>query len=220
MKEAIQNKMLEENLKRDFLSNISHDLKTPINVIYSATQLEECLLKNNNIDGLKKYNTISKQNCISLIRLANNLIDTSRIESDYISANLKVKNIVEIIENIIATLVDYAHNNNVDLIFDTNEEEVYVELDEDFMQVLVSVQDNGIGMEEEFIKDIFNRYSMGKNNEAKSNKGTGIGMFVVKRLMEIQNGDVFVSSKIGEGTRFDLVFNRVLERRYKYVAQN
>ena len=242
MKEAIQNKMLEENLKRDFLSNISHDLKTPINVIYSATQLEECLLKNNNIDGLKKYNTISKQNCISLIRLANNLIDTSRIESDYISANLKVKNIVEIIENIIATLVDYAHNNNVDLIFDTNEEEVYVELDEDFMQriivnlitnsikfcnyngmikinvqasykkVVVSVQDNGIGMEEEFIKDIFNRYSMGKNNEAKSNKGTGIGMFVVKRLMEIQNGNVFVNSKIGEGTRFDLVFNRVSER--------
>lgn len=242
MKEAIQNKMLEENLKRDFLSNISHDLKTPINVIYSATQLEECLLKNNNIDGLKKYNTISKQNCISLIRLANNLIDTSRIESDYISANLKVKNIVEIIENIIATLVDYAHNNNVDLIFDTNEEEVYVELDEDFMQriivnlisnsikfcnyngmikinvrayykkVLVSVQDNEIGMEEEFIKDIFNRYSMGKNNEAKSNKGTGIGMFVVKRLMEIQNGNVFVNSKIGEGTRFDLVFNRVSER--------
>ena len=242
MKEAIQNKMLEENLKRDFLSNISHDLKTPINVMYSATQLEECLLKNNNIDGLKKYNTISKQNCISLIRLANNLIDTSRIESDYISANLKVKNIVEIIENIIATLVDYAHNNNVDLIFDTNEEEVYVELDEDFMQriivnlisnsikfcnyngmikinvrayykkVLVSVQDNGIGMEEEFIKDIFNRYSMGKNNEAKSNKGTGIGMFVVKRLMEIQNGNVFVNSKIGEGTRFDLVFNRVSER--------
>ena len=242
MKEAIQNKMLEENLKRDFLSNISHDLKTSINVIYSSTQLEECLLKNNNIDGLKKYNTISKQNCISLIRLANNLIDTSRIESDYISANLKVKNIVEIIENIIATLVDYAHNNNVDLIFDTNEEEVYVELDEDFMQriivnlisnsikfcnyngmikinvrayykkVLVSVQDNGIGMEEEFIKDIFNRYSMGKNNEAKSNKGTGIGMFVVKRLMEIQNGNVFVNSKIGEGTRFDLVFNRVSER--------
>ncbi len=242
MKEAIQNKMLEENLKRDFLSNISHDLKTPINVIYSATQLEECLIKNTNIDGLKKYNTISKQNCISLIRLANNLIDTSRIESDYISATLKVKNIVDIIENIIATLVDYAHNNNVDLIFDTNEEEVYVELDEDFMQriivnlisnsikfcdyngmikinvqasykkVVVSVQDNGIGMEEEFIKDIFNRYSMGKNNEAKSNKGTGIGMFVVKRLMEIQNGNVFVNSKVGEGTRFDLVFNRVSER--------
>ena len=137
--------MLEENLKRDFLSNISHDLKTPINVIYSATQLEECLLKNNNIDGLKKYNTISKQNCISLIRLANNLIDTSRIESDYISANLKVKNIVEIIENIIATLVDYAHNNNVDLIFDTNEEEVYVELDEDFMQrIIVNLISNSI----------------------------------------------------------------------------
>ena len=242
MKEAIQNKMLEENLKRDFLSNISHDLKTPINVIYSATQLEECLIKNSNISGLKKYNTISKQNCISLIRLANNLIDTSRIESDYISANLKVKNIVDIIENIIATLVDYAHNNNVNLIFDTNEEEVYVELDEDFMQriivnlisnsikfcdyngmikinvhasdkkVEVSVQDNGIGMEEEFIKDIFNRYSMGKNNEAKSNKGTGIGMFVVKRLMEIQNGNISVSSKVVEGTRFDLVFNRVLER--------
>lgn len=241
MKESIQNKMLEENLKKDFLSSISHDLKTPINVIYSAIQLEECFIKNNNIEGLKKYNIISKQNCLALIRLANNLIDTSRIESGYLSANLKVKNIVYVLENIVITLVDYAKSKDVDLIFDTNEEEVFVELDEDFMQrimvnlisnaikfcnvdgvikivvqdcedkVIVSVEDNGAGMDEKFVKEAFNRYSMGKNNESNPNKGTGIGLFVVKSLMELQNGYITVNSKVGEGTRFELVFNKISE---------
>ena len=116
IKETIQNKIFEESIKRDFLSNISHDLKTPINVIFSATQLLKYYIKQENKESIKKYINISKQNCITLIRLTNNLIDSSRIYSDYLSPNLEVKNIVEIIEEIVTSLIDYANNKSIELI--------------------------------------------------------------------------------------------------------
>lgn len=240
MKETMQNKILEERLKRDFLSNISHDLKTPINVIYSATQLESFFIEKNNIEGLKKYNNVSKQNCISLTRLANNLIDSSRINSDYLLANLEKQNVVVLVEEMVTGLVEYAKAKNVNLIFDTNDEIIYAMLDEDFMQriilnlvsnaikfcnengfiyvvvshyenkVSIVVRDNGVGMEPEFINEAFDRYSMGKNNDKNSTKGTGIGLFVVKRLVEMQKGSIRVESEIGIGTKFDLIFDKVI----------
>ncbi|MGG7178562.1 sensor histidine kinase [Clostridium paraputrificum] len=240
MKESIQNKLFEERLKNDFLSNISHDLKTPINVIYSATQLIEFYISDRNSKSLERYNLISKLNCITLIRLTNNLIDSSRIYSDFLSANLEVKNIVEIIEEMTISLVDYAKNKNIDLVFDTNEEEIFVEVDVDFMQriiinlisnaikfsynhgrigvivkdigdeVIVSVKDNGMGMEKEFIKEAFGRYSMGNNNRQAIEKGTGIGLFVVKKLVEKQNGKISVESEIDIGSNFELLFKKVI----------
>lgn len=239
IKETIQNKIFEESIKRDFLSNISHDLKTPINVIFSATQLLKYYIKQENKESIKKYINISKQNCITLIRLTNNLIDSSRIYSDYLSPNLEVKNIVEIIEEIVTSLIDYANNKSIELIFDTNEEEIYASIDEEFMQriilnllsnamkftpkggkieiviegmddkVSVNVTDNGVGMDKEFIENAFNRYSMGSNNEGNKEKGTGIGLFVVKKLVEKQGGTITVHSERNKGTNFELLFEKV-----------
>ena len=62
-------KKINNNIKKNFLSNVSHDFKIPINLIYSATQLENLLITNNDIEGVKKYNSISKQNCLTLIKL-------------------------------------------------------------------------------------------------------------------------------------------------------
>lgn len=238
MKETMQNKKLDEKLKSDFLSNISHDLKTPINVIYSATQLIKMYIESNNSEAVRKYNHISKQNCISLIRLTNNIIDTSRIYADYLSPNLRVKNIVDVIEEVVTSLIDYAKSKDIDLIFDTNEEDVFVNLDYEFMQriilnlisnaikftkkngiieiiieakshtVDVNVNDNGVGMEKSFIENAFNRYSMGKNNESASVKGTGIGLFVVKGLVEKQNGEINIDSIVNKGTNIKMTFNR------------
>ena len=236
MKESIKNKVFEERIKNDFLSNISHDLKTPINVIYSATHLLKYFIKEKNVEGIEKYIRVSKLNCITLNRLANNLIDSSRINSDFLLPNLKVKNVVEVIEEIISPFVDYARNKDIDLIFDTNQEEVFVELDEEFMQrillnlvsnaikfsknngkieiivkdrvndVLVQVKDNGIGMPMEFIENAFERYSMAENNKTN---GTGIGLFVVKKLVEKQGGNIFVESEVNKGTNFKIVFKKV-----------
>lgn len=234
----MENNKYQERIKSDFLSNISHDLKTPINVIYSAAQLVTMFIKKNDKKSLEKYNMICKQNCFGLIRLTNNLIDSSRIYSDYLSPNIQVKNIVEIIEEIVMSLIDYVKTKNIHLIFDTDEEEIYVKIDEEFMQriminlisnsikftneggkieiiihnedkeVVINIKDNGVGMEEEFIENAFKRYAMGKNNDENNQKGNGIGLFVVKKLIEKQNGKINIKSKINKGTDVEMKFNK------------
>lgn len=241
IKTRVDHKKIEEKLRSDFLSNISHDLKIPINVIYSAAQLEKLLISNGNIDEVKKYQRIAKDNCISLIRLTNNLIDHSRLSSDFLKPSLEYCNLVEIIEDTIMKLVEYVKGSKIDLIFDTNEEEVYLYLDRDFMEriilnlisnalkytprngkilvevedseksVVIKVEDNGVGMEEEFVNSAFTRYARGKNNEYVREKGTGIGLFVVKNLMELQNGGIEIKSKVGKGTSIFLSFNKELK---------
>ncbi|MNP23989.1 Alkaline phosphatase synthesis sensor protein PhoR [compost metagenome] len=148
---------------------------------------------------------------------------------------------VEIIEDTIMKLVEYVKGSKIDLIFDTNEEEVYLYLDRDFMEriilnlisnalkytprngkilvevedseksVVIKVEDNGVGMEEEFVNSAFTRYARGKNNEYVREKGTGIGLFVVKNLMELQNGGIEIKSKVGKGTSIFLSFNKELK---------
>ena len=239
MRESVQNFYLEEGLKKEFLSNISHDLKTPINVIYSASQLIKYYMDNNNFDYLDKYNMVSKKNCITLIRLTNNLIDSSKIYSDFLSPHMEVRNIVQVVEEIVTSLVEYAKDKEIDLVFDTNQEEIFIDLDEEFMQriimnlisnaikfsningkieviitdfndeVSVVVRDNGKGMENEFLINAFNKYSMDVNNEEISEKGTGIGLFVVKKLVETQNGYINVHSEKDVGTSFEMIFKKV-----------
>ena len=238
IKEDIEEKILKERIRTDFLSNISHDLKTPINVIYSALQLENIFTKNNDINSLKKYNSICKQNCLALMKLTNNLIDNSRIQADYLHPTFKRVNIVDFIEDIVFGLVDYAKEKSISLIFDTNNEEVFLHVDENFMQrimlnlisnsikftqiggeiyvkvtekendIEISIEDNGIGMDENFINKIFVKYTMGKNNESIKEKGSGIGLFVVKNLVELQKGKIKINSKEGAGTKFIILFKK------------
>lgn len=238
LKTDMENTKFQERIKSDFLSNISHDLKTPINVIYSASQLITMFIKREDKQSLIKYNMICKLNCFSLIRLTNNLIDSSRIYSDYLSPNICVKNIVEIVEEVVMSLIDYAKSKNISLVFDTDEEEIYTSIDEEFMQriiinlisnsikftnkdgkieviihneekeVVIKVKDNGVGMDNEFIASAFKRYSMGKNNSQSKEKGTGIGLFVVKKLIEKQDGKINIISEKNKGTEVQMKFNK------------
>ncbi|MBL4931227.1 ATP-binding protein [Clostridium paridis] len=236
IKRNLEQKKIEDKIRGDFLSNISHDIKTPINVIYSATQLEKLLIEKNNIDEVKKYNQLSRDNCLSLIRLTNNLIDSSKLTSHYLKPNMQLGNIVEVIEDQTMNLVEYARAKDVHLIFDTLEEEIYIYMDSEFVEriilnlisnalkfsnrggaILVSISlideevkirvvDNGIGMEEEFMNKACNRYERGKNEYGKV--GNGIGLYVVKNLTELQGGKITIESKLNVGTTVTLTFKK------------
>lgn len=238
LREMVQNRSLEEKIKTNFLSNISHDLKTPINVIYSLSQLIPMFSESKNIDQIKKYYKIAKQNCVSLTRFTNNLIDGSKMKSDYLSAHPIKCNIVEVVEDVVTGLVEYAKNKDIDIIFDTDEEEIYLMVDQEFIQriiinlisnsikfidkkgkievnvlssdtdVKVIVKDNGMGMKESFIEKSFSRYLMGDNNDEIEDKGTGIGLFVVKKMVEELNGDINISSVINEGTTIVIILKK------------
>ena len=238
LREMVQNRSLEEKIKTNFLSNISHDLKTPINVIFSLAQLIPMFSESKNIDQIKKYYKIAKQNCVSLTRFTNNLIDGSKINSDYLSAHPIKCNIVEVVEDVVTGLVEYAKHKDIDIIFDTDEEEIYLMVDPEFIEriiinlisnsikfidkkgkievnvlssdtdVKVIVKDNGMGMKESFIEKSFSRYLMGDNNDEIEDKGTGIGLFVVKKMVEELNGDINISSVINEGTTIVIILKK------------
>lgn len=238
IKKEVEHRKLDEIIRAQFLSSISHDLKTPINVIYSAMQVQEIYIKKKDLQTLDKYNNISKQNCISLIKLTNNLIDNSKINSHFLVPRLEYINIVEVIEENVMSLIDYVKWNNIDLIFDTNTEECYFNIDHEFMDriilnlvsnavkytpdggkicviinddgenINISVKDNGSGIEEEFIYQAFNRYAVGEDCKPDRKSGTGIGLSVVKQLVELQEGTIEIIRNEDVGTTISMKFKK------------
>lgn len=239
MKESINQKRLEEKMRRTFLSTISHDLKTPINVIYSATQLYKYLLENDDFEVIRKYNLINKDNCMTLIRLANNIIDTSKIDFDYLKPQMSRYNIVDIIEETIQHLVEYARDKNLQLIFDTEDEEIFVVCDRNFIEriilnlisnsikysdegeikvylscddllVAIEVSDQGRGISSEYMKSAFGKFNSKDRSKIATNQSSGLGLYVVKNLVELQGGQVYIENGADKGTKVVIKFTREL----------
>jgi PAS domain S-box-containing protein len=223
------NKLLTE-----FFSNISHELKTPLNVILGAIQI---LGLNTEADippkietKYNKYHRVMKQNCYRLLRLVNNLIDLSKFDSGYLKLNLSNQNIVSIVEEITLSVADYVENKGLIIVFDTDVEEKIMAVDADkieriilnllsnsikftdadgsiFVNILdngskvaISVRDTGIGIPEDKINSIFDRFGQVDKTLTRNREGSGIGLSLVKTLVEMHGGVVGVSSIEGEGT--------------------
>lgn len=227
----------EDQMKNEFFSNISHELRTPINVIYSALQLENQYLDNCDIKSLKKYNNVITTNCLRLIRLVNNLIDITKIDSDFFKANIKTENLVSLVEDITHSIFEYVKIKNIELVFDTEIEEAYVDCDTDLIErivfnllsnsikfsqpngnilvyifmptedeISISIKDNGVGISDEVKERIFNRFLKGDTSLSRNAEGSGIGLYLVKKLVELQNGHIKFNSKENLGTEFVVTF--------------
>ena len=138
-KEKLLEEAIEYNkIKTEFFANMSHELRTPLNVILGSVQLMDFNLNKKNIkDIVKRNNKIIKQNCYRLLRIISNIIDITKYESDYLHMNLTNINIVELIENITMSVVEYAKSKNIDIEFDTNAEEVYINCDEEKIERII-----------------------------------------------------------------------------------
>lgn len=238
MKNKVElNKSNEYNkILTEFFSNISHELKTPINVILSAVQL--LFFKKGNInsaefmDQLDRLLGIIKQNCFRLIRLVNNLIDISKFESGFLKLELKNHNIVSIVENITLSVSDYIKSKDVNIVFDTDVEERLMAVDADKIEriilnllsnavkftnkgdkilvhvednedaVRISVKDSGVGIPEDKLNTIFDRFAQVDDTLIRNREGSGIGLSLVKSLTEMHGGCIKVKSMLGEGSEF------------------
>lgn len=246
------NKVLTE-----FFSNISHDLKTPINVILSAVQLLYVKKTENNPEEfniqLNRLLGIIKQNCFRLIRLVSNLIDISKVESGFLKLELKNQNIVNIVEDITLSVGDYIRSKGVNVIFDTDIEERIMAVDEDKIErvilnllsnavkftdkgdeilvnltdgenlIKISVKDTGIGIPEEKLKFIFNRFAQVEDTLIKNREGSGIGLSLVRTLTEMHGGKVKVISSPGKGSEFIIELPIILtdnEEEYYEIRKN
>lgn len=240
-KEAKENiKLLNETQEQnkfitEFFSNISHELKTPINVISSSLQLLNTYNDEEFIKNRKKYLHIMKQNCYRLIRLVNNLLDTIKYDSGFIAPNMQNEDIVCMVEAIAMSIVPYAENKGIELIFDTNTEEkimafdgdkiekiilnllsnalkftdrggdIYITITDKEDKVEISVRDTGIGIPADKKEFIFGRFTQVDKTLKRNHEGTGIGLSLVKSFVELHCGEIKLESEFGHGSEFTVV---------------
>lgn len=226
-----------DKIKTEFFSNISHELRTPINVIFSALQVLELKIKDYSYQNLSgKYTKIMKQNCYRLLRLINNLIDITKIDSGYYDINKKNVDIVRLIENITMSVADYIETKGLSIKFDTSEEEKIIACDAEKMEriilnllsnavkftpsggeiivniedcneyIEISVKDTGIGIPADKINSIFERFMQVDKSLTRGHEGSGIGLSLVKCLVELQGGTISVKSRQGYGSEFKIKF--------------
>lgn len=235
-----KNVLLEEaekcnKAKTQLFSTISHELKTPLNIIFSSIQLIENIYSSpakGKTSAILKYSKIMKQNCYRLIRLINNVIDMNKIELGFYSLKLKNSNIIKIIEDITLSVVEYARLKNINIVFDTEIEEkitacdleklerillnllsnaikfnkphgsIFVNIFDRNEYILISVKDTGIGIPEDMIDKIFGTFTQVDSSYRRIAEGSGIGLSIVKSLVEMQGGEISVNSKLGIGSEF------------------
>lgn len=138
---------IEENLKNEFISTISHELRTPINIIINSAKLIKVTVDNDTLNTsnlLKNLNFITL-NSNRLLRLINNIIDIPKLNSGFISPNFTVVNIIELIENTVDSVVPFAKNRDIEIIFDTEVEELFTSTDiEKLDRIILNLMSNAI----------------------------------------------------------------------------
>ena len=233
-KKDIKESVEREKIKTDFIFTISHELRTPLNIITNSSKLIKSKINKNEYEKelfLEQINLIEK-NSNRLLRLANNLIDVSKIESGFLDVSFKNQNIVEVVEDTVMSAIDVSKSYGIELIFDTEEEEIitaidrnqiekiilnlisnsikftdsgghiYVSIEKDEEYILIKVKDDGIGMNDELINHMFEKFRKAKLYPSleRATEGSGRGLYIVKGLVEKHNGIIDIKSEINRGT--------------------
>lgn len=193
--------------------------------------LKEYQLKNRNIDK-NKYIKIMKQNCYRILRLINNIIDMTKIEAGYVIINEQHIEIVSFIQNISSSVAEFVESKGLSLDFNSNIEkkviacdpekieriilnllsnsikftsfggEIKITIEENVDNVCIRVKDTGKGIPKEKLKSIFDRFVQVNKSLVKDHEGSGIGLSIVKSLVELHGGKILVKSDLEQGAEF------------------
>ncbi|MGL5243602.1 MAG: sensor histidine kinase, partial [Sarcina sp.] len=180
-----------------------------------------------------------KQNCLRLIRTINNFIDANKISEGFISPDFHVFNVVEVVENIVQVASKYMNKAGLDLIFDSEKEEIFIELDKVFLErvvlnilsnsikykrsngkilvniliennnVIIIIENDGDIISGKELQYMFEKFS--KNNMAfnRTQEGSGLGLYISRSLMELQGGSLIVEVGEQKGNKFIITYNNV-----------
>ncbi|MGM0411131.1 MAG: sensor histidine kinase, partial [Bacillota bacterium] len=235
-------KLKKTKNKMDLISKLSHEFKTPLNLIFSSVQMLKLYNKNNSEESSKneernkidKYTEIISQNSYRMLRLVNNLIDLVKIDVNSYNLNFKNIDIVKLVKNTTDSVRDYIDHKkrkinfnskiekriikcdpvNIERVllnllsnavkFTNKGDKIVIELTEKEGMIVISVIDFGVGMKKEELKYIFDEFNQIDDTLSKNSEGSGLGLSIVKAIIEKHNGDIQVESEFGKGTKFSI----------------
>ena len=225
--------------KTDFLNNMSHDIRTPMNVILGYNELMKQYLTD---PILVDYQNKIEQSGKLLLSIINNVLDMARIESGKMVVEERAEQIGLVVEEIESVFESSAQEKNIVFTTSVDVDHTHVlwdgfkvreilmnlvgnafkytpeggriaidvkELDcarSGYVRIQTQIKDTGIGMSEDFLPTLFDSFSREYNTTIGKVSGTGLGMAIVKNLVDMMDGDICVKSKLGEGTCFTLTF--------------
>ena len=229
----------QENYRREFLGNVSHELKTPLFTIqgYILTLIEGAL-KDKKVRG--KYLRRSAKGVDRLISIVKDLDLITQFESGIKTVDKTDFNIYELIENVYdlmefeseknSTKLLVNNENNTPIIVNADKERIlqvltnlivnsikygkeggYTEVkveEYDKDRIIVRVKDNGEGIEDEHLPRLFERFYRIDKNRSRKKGGSGLGLSIVKHIIEAHQEQIFVESKIGQGTEFSFTLQK------------
>ena len=225
--------MLE--MRDDFLSVVSHELRTPITVVNSAVQALEYICGDELSEKAKSFISKIKQNSLRQLRLVNSLLDITRSTSGNMKINKKNQDIVTLTKEITESVNLYAQQKDIKLNFESAFKHKELALDvEKFERIIlnllsnaikftpggksvsvrlstlnskvcVEVRDEGIGIPPDKLNLIFERFGQVDSSLSRQAEGTGIGLYLVKLLVEELGGNISVHSKQGSGSIFTIL---------------
>lgn len=226
---TLKKKFEHNKLKNNFFAGMSHEFKTPLNLIFSAVQLLEMKLERTE---LQSYIDIIQENSSRLLKLINNLLETNKMESSLYKLELENHEIVDLVKKITFSVMDYSSSKNIDLHFNSevdrkniccdaasiekimlnllfnavkfteDGDEIFVNIYDGAEKITITVEDTGIGIPKEQQEVIFERFGQIENSMDTGNEGSGMGLFIVKFLVEMHDGEIRVESELGKGSKF------------------
>lgn len=180
---------------------------------------------------LDKLDSIIR-NSNRLHKYINNLIDISKFEMNEVVLNLSCQNIVSVVEDTVGNIIDLAQSRGLTVVFDTEEEEILMDTDVEKIQrvllnilsnaikfskeigyinifiykkdgfVVITIEDNGVGMSEDLVEHVFEKFKRADNQNGfiREQEGSGLGLTIVKNLVNLMGGDISITSALGLGT--------------------
>ena len=216
-----------ETLRSDFISNVSHEIKTPLAIIQNYGML----LSDSNLNDEKRieYAKVITKSSRQLAELVTNILRLNKLENQEIFPSKESFNLSEELCSSLLSFEDIWNERNIEIEVDIEEEiytlgdaallslvwnnllsnafkftppggrvRVYLKLYND--KAVVRVEDSGIGMSEDTIKHIFEKFYQGDTSHRE--KGNGLGLALAKRIVDIHNGEIDVLSELGNGSSF------------------
>lgn len=227
-----------EKFKNDYFVNLSHELRTPINIIIATVQLVRTLVGKDNLynENREKYLNIITKSSNNLLGIINDIIDSSKIESGaYKIKKQEGIDIVYLVEETALGMSSLINEKGIELIVDPDIEEKIICCDPNEIErciinlignavkfteeggeirvfikdygdlVSISVEDTGLGISLEDQKFIFNRFEQGENMNSTQVSSSGIGLTLVKYIVELHNGKVTLESELNKGSKFTII---------------
>lgn len=220
--------------RQELFSNISHDLRTPITYLEGYSRVVKDHLYETE-EEKERYLDIIYQEAVRLQHLVDDVFDLAKMEEGKISLLVEEINLSELVEQAVQKVELKAKEKGLSLSFQpsgtvslvrgdgkrmeqifmnllenairyTEKGSIHVDLQYTAASVIIRVVDTGIGIPEEDLPYIFERFYRVEKSRARQFGGTGLGLSIVKKLVELQEGKIKVTSKLGEGTRFEVHF--------------